>query len=106
MEATTSPVDTAPAHEPTSQGYKSPPHALIRFFRKSRDLWKCKYQQLKAAVKQLKNRVADLTKSRDLWKLRAEQANDRLTALEAEIAALRARLATSAEKKTTGAATG
>jgi len=105
MEATTSPVDTAQAQKQTTKDYKSPRHALIWFFRKSRDLWKSKYQELKASVKQLKNRVADLTKSRDQWKLKAEQANDQLTVLEAEIASLRAQVATLAEKKTTKTST-
>ena len=91
MEATTSPVDTAQAQKQTTKDYKSPPHALIWFFRKSRDLWKSKYQQLKASVKQLQNRVADLTKSRELWRLKAEQAHGQLTVLEAEIAGLRAK---------------
>lgn len=99
MEATISPVDTDQAQKQTTKDYKSPRHALIWFFRKSRDLWKSKYQELKGSVKQLKNRVADLTKSRELWKLKAEQANDQLTVLEAEIASLRAQVATLAEKK-------
>jgi chromosome segregation ATPase len=103
MEATPSPVDTAQARKQTTKDYKSPPHALIWFFRKSRDLWKSKYQELKASVKQLKNRIADLTKSREQWKLKAEQANDQLGVLEAEIAGLRAQVATLAEKKTTRA---
>ena len=69
MEATISPVDTGQAQKQTTKDYKSPGHALIWFFRKSRDLWKSKYQELKGSVKQLKNWVADLTKSRELWKL-------------------------------------
>jgi uncharacterized protein YlxW (UPF0749 family) len=106
MEATTSPVDTARAQKQTTKDYKSPPHALIWFFRKSRDLWKSKYQQLKASVKQLQNRVADLTKSRELWRLKAEQAHGQLTVLEAEIAGQRAQVATLAGKKTTRTSTG
>jgi chromosome segregation ATPase len=84
---------------PTRQDYKSRPGALIWFFHKSRDNWKRKYQELKATVKGLKNRIADLTKSREQWKLKAEAAAQRLTALEAELAALRARMA--AEQKKT-----
>ena len=98
MEATITDVEsTAP-----SQAYTSRPGALIWFFRKSRDRWKSKYQALKATIKGHKNRVADVTKSRDRWKATAEYATARLTALETEVAALRAAIAAQ-EKKTTRA---
>ena len=44
MDATLSGETTAQAPKQTTKEYKSPPHALIWFFRKSRDLWKSKYQ--------------------------------------------------------------
>jgi len=106
MEAIISTVDTAQPQERTTKDYKSPSHALIWFFRKSRDQWKCKHQELQRTLKQHKNRVADLTKSREQWKLKAEQANNQLTVLEAENESLRAQVATSAEKKTTSTSTG
>ena len=106
MEAIISPVDTAQPRQRTTKDYKSRPHALIWFFRKSRDLWKSKYKELKGTLKQLKNRVADLTKSREQWKLKAEQANDQLAVLEAENDSLHAQVATSAEKKTTRTSSG
>jgi len=106
MDATLSGETTAQAQKQTTKEYKSPPHALIWFFRKSRDLWKSKYQKLQASIKQLKNRVADLTKSREQWQLKAEQANDQLTVLKAENDSLRAQVVTLAEKKTTGTSTG
>ena len=99
MDATLSGETTAQAPKQTTKEYKSPPHALIWFFRKSRDLWKSKYQELQASIKRLKNRVADVTKSRDQWKLKAEQSNNQLTVLEAENASLRAQIATLAKKK-------
>jgi prefoldin subunit 5 len=74
---------------------------LIWFFRKSRDGWKRKYQALKATIKGYKNRIADLTKSREQWKLKAEQAGERLAALEAENAQLRAQMAAAEKKKRT-----
>jgi peptidoglycan hydrolase CwlO-like protein len=86
---------------PTREDYKSRPGALIWFFHKSRDNWKRKYQDLKATVKGYKNRIADLTKSRDQWKLKADQTGERLSALEAEIAELRARTAEEGKKKRT-----
>ena len=91
MDATLSGETTAQAQKQTTKEYKSPPHALIWFFRKSRDLWKSKYQELQASIKRLKNRVADVTKSREQWKLKAEQTNNQLTVLEAENVSLRAR---------------
>ncbi len=88
MEAVIREMD--PDQAPNANGYKSRPGALIWFFRKSRDQWKSKHQQLKATVKGYKNRLADLTLSRDSWRLKAEQAEIRLVALESELARLRA----------------
>lgn len=92
---------TDPTTTPTPKAYKSRPGALVWFFRKSRDGWKRKYQDLKATVKGLKNRIADLTRSREHWRAEAERATSRLTALESELAGLRARVEAPAEKKTT-----
>lgn len=105
MDATHTGETTAQAQRQTAKDYRSRRGALIWFFRKSRDLWKSKYQTLKASVKQLKNRVADLTKSRDQWRLKAEQANDQLDALKAQVVNLQAMVeALTSEKKTTKAA--
>jgi septal ring factor EnvC (AmiA/AmiB activator) len=94
MDGTAEPTGT-----PTPKDYKSRPGALAWFFRKSRDRWKGKYQDLKATIKGYKNRLADLTKSRQQWRLKAEQADQRLAALEAEIADLRAQVAAQTDKK-------
>ena len=88
-----------PTQDPTPKGYKSRPGALAWFFRKSRDGWKRKYRDLKVTVKGLKNRIADLTKSREQWRAKAEQAGERLGALEAENAELRARIVAAEDKK-------
>lgn len=85
--------------DPDPKEYKSRPGALAWFFRKGRDGWKRKYRDLKATVKGLKNRIADLTRSREQWRARAEQAGQRLGALEAENAELRARIAEAEDKK-------
>ena len=84
---------------PAHKDYTSRPGALNWFFRKSRDGWKRKYQDLKATVKGYKNRIADLTKSREQWRKKAEQTSARLSALEAETAVLRAQIAASEDKK-------
>jgi uncharacterized protein YceH (UPF0502 family) len=99
MEATATDVETTP----TITNYTSRPGALIWSFRKSRDRWKSKYQELKASAKRDKNRAADLTKSRAQWRLKAEEATARLAALETEVAELRAKDAAGAEKKETQA---
>jgi chromosome segregation ATPase len=102
MDATLSSEATAQASMRTTKDYKSRPGALIWFFRRSRDLWKSKYQALQATIKRLNNKVADLTKSRELWRLKTEQANDQLGSLKAEIVSLQAKVeALTSEKKTT-----
>jgi hypothetical protein len=85
---------------PAPKDYKSRPGALAWFFRKSRDGWKRKYQDLKATVKGYRNRIADLTKSREQWRHKAEQASQQLSALEAQNAQLRAQITAAEEKKT------
>ena len=101
MEATIPTTGATQAQEQTTKQYKSPPHALIWFFRKSRDLWKGKYQALHGTLKSFRNRVTELTKSRDQWKLKAEQANAQLAALKVDHERLSAQGAPLAEKKTT-----
>lgn len=91
--------DREATEAPNHHAYKSRPGALVWFFRKSRDGWKRKHHDLKAAVKGYKVRVADLSKSRDRWRLKAEEAAGRLAASEAEAASLRARLATLEREK-------
>jgi hypothetical protein len=84
-------IDEISTDQPSAGvGYKSRPGALIWFFRKSRDRWKLKHQQLKATVKGFKNRIADLTRSRERWKFKADQAAARVAQLEAELAGFRA----------------
>ena len=94
MDATTE-FSTKTARE----DYTSRPGALIWFFRKSRDGWKKKHQELNATVKGFKNQIAAVTKSREQWRHKAEQAGERIAALEAEVAGLRAQAATSNDKK-------
>jgi hypothetical protein len=97
MEATTLPVEATPT--PSRKDYTSRRGALIWCFRKSRDGWKRKYQDLKATVKGFKNRIADLTKSRDQWRLKAEEAAAHIAGLEKETATLRGKIAAQAEEK-------
>jgi len=70
------------------------------FLHKSRDNWKRKYMDLKADTKRLQNRVHDVTKSREGWRDETKQLTQRVQELEAENAALRARLTASKKKRT------
>jgi chromosome segregation ATPase len=107
MDAFTAFEAEAETPERGTKEYKSRPGALIWFFRKSRDLWKNKYQELKVSFKLLKNRVADLTKSREFWKEKAKQAQGQVAALETQIVSLQAEVAAlTSEKKTSRASAG
>jgi chromosome segregation ATPase len=83
----------------TCDKYTSRPGALIWCFRKSRDGWKRKHQDVKATIKGFKNQIAAVTKSREQWRLKAEQASERISALETEVRELRAQGAASVGKK-------
>jgi septal ring factor EnvC (AmiA/AmiB activator) len=72
-------------------GYSSPLRVLARFFEKSRDLWKAKYQALQERIKQFRTEVRDLRRSRDRWRAKAE-------ALELQIGELRAQIQRHAEQ--------
>jgi uncharacterized coiled-coil DUF342 family protein len=87
---------------PSCEDYTSRPGALIWFFRKSRNGWKRKHQDLQATVKGFKNQIAAVTKSREQWRLKAEQASERASALEAEIRELRAQVEAVAKKNGRG----
>ena len=84
----------------TREEYSSRPGALIWFFRKSRDRWKRKYQDLKATVKGFKNQIAAVTKSREQWRQKAEEASERVSALEIQMSELRAQAEASLKKRT------
>jgi septal ring factor EnvC (AmiA/AmiB activator) len=71
------------ADEQQTPEYRSPRRMLVRFFEKSRDLWKAKYQVLQEQIKQFRTEVRDLRRSRDRWRAKAE-------ALECQIQELRA----------------
>lgn len=52
----------------TQKDYKSPLKKLVRFFEKSRDNWKVKYQTQTKENKRLKNRVNFLQTSKQKWR--------------------------------------
>ena len=95
MDATAELTGTQ-AHEE----YSSRPGALIWFFRKSRDRWKRKHQDLKATVKGFKNQIAAVTKSREQWRQKAEEATERISALETQLTESRAQAEAAQKKKT------
>ena len=70
--------------------------------RRSRDLWKKNYAELKAESKRLKQRVADVCESRDGWRNEAGATRREVQGLRAQIAELQAQLearAQDAQKK-------
>jgi hypothetical protein len=66
--------------------YKSPRHAQVWFWERSRRTWKRKYAALKVEQKRWQNRAADSRRARDTWRLRAEAAERRVQELEAATA--------------------
>jgi septal ring factor EnvC (AmiA/AmiB activator) len=74
-----------------SPEYRSPRRVLVRFFEKSRDLWKAKHQTLQERIKAFRTEVRDLRRSRDRWRVKAE-------ALERQIEELRAEMGLQAEQ--------
>ena len=72
-----------------SATYRSPLRKLVRFFERSRDGWKEKYQNLKQRCKQLINQVRAVEKSREHWRERVEEHRRQLKVLEEELAAIK-----------------
>ena len=96
----------APGHDDNgTMAYTTPARVQAWFLRRSRQRWKKKYMQLKTDAKRLQNRVYDVTKSRETWRDESKHLLQRLRALEAENAALRAQ-AEDSKKNGCGAATG
>lgn len=82
----------AAAHSSEQDGkpaYTTSKQVQAWFLRRSRDLWKTKYADLKVELKRARQRVADLDRSRAQWRRQAEDAGQRLEALQAENARLR-----------------
>jgi predicted RNase H-like nuclease (RuvC/YqgF family) len=66
-------------------GYSSPWRVLARFFEKSRDRWKAKYQALQERIKDFRTEVRDLRRSRDRWRSKAEALEDQVGKLRTEM---------------------
>ena len=65
--------------------WKSPSRKLVRFFNKSRDLWKAKYVELKTECKLMGNQVRAVEKSRERWRQLAEEAQQQVQQLQQEL---------------------
>src|SRR5215467_222266 len=76
-----------PGSKPT---YTTSKQVQAWFLRRSRDLWKAKFADLKAELKRARQRVADVDRSRDRWRRQAGAARQQVEALQAENARLRA----------------
>jgi predicted RNase H-like nuclease (RuvC/YqgF family) len=66
-------------------GYSSPWRALARFFEKSRDRWKAKYQALQERIKEFRTEVRDLRRSRDRWRAKAEALEEQVRNARAQM---------------------
>jgi hypothetical protein len=83
----------AAAHSPEPDGkstFTTSKQVQAWFLRRSRDLWKTKYTDLKLELKRVRQRVADIDRSRVQWRRKAEDAGQQIEALQAENARLRA----------------
>ena len=69
--------------------YKTPLGKLAKRFKASVELWKAKYQQLKAEIKRYQNRANDARRSRDKWKEDAQQWKASAEQLQAKLDLLR-----------------
>jgi chromosome segregation ATPase len=81
------------AHSPEQDekpAYTTSKQVQAWFLRRSRDLWKSKYADLKLELKRVRQRVADMERSRAQWCRKAEDAGQQIEALQAENARLRA----------------
>ena len=73
------------------------PRLLAKFFQRSRDNWKRKYQQVKGEIKGFQIRVRDLEQSREQWRDEAERSRCEQQRLAEECRQLQERLAASDE---------
>ena len=83
----------AAAHSSEQDGrpaYTTSKQVQAWFLRRSRDLWKTKYADLKLELKRARQRVADVDRSRARWRRKADEAGQQLEALQADNARLRA----------------
>jgi hypothetical protein len=64
---------------------KSPLRKLVQFFRRSRDRWKQKYQELKLRCKRLATQVAAVERSREHWRTEVRVLRQRVTELERQL---------------------
>jgi chromosome segregation ATPase len=90
----------AATHSPEQDGkpaYTTSKQVQAWFLRRSRDLWKTKYADLKLEFKTLRQRVADIDRSRAQGRRKAEDAGQHIEALQAENDRLRAATAAAAE---------
>ena len=69
--------------------FSSPVSKLVRFFKKSRDGWKGKHQELKKEAKLLTNQTRAVEKSREQWRERASTAEQRVAELERQMEELK-----------------
>jgi septal ring factor EnvC (AmiA/AmiB activator) len=68
-----------------TKALKSPLRKLVQFFRRSRDRWKQKHQELKLRCKRLATQVAAVEKSREHWRTEVRVLRRRVAELERQL---------------------
>ena len=58
--------------------FKSPPHKITAFLKKSRDQLRVKYRELRVKMRVAENQIRALHKSRESWRACAEAAETEL----------------------------
>ena len=69
--------------------YRSPVKKLMRFFEKSRDIWKGRNRRSMKRVKSFDTRLRVMRKDRDRWKEQARQRDAELEQLRKELEAVK-----------------
>jgi septal ring factor EnvC (AmiA/AmiB activator) len=57
----------------------------VRFFERSRDLWKAKYKELQQQIKAFRTEMRDLRRSRDRWRAKAEALERKIQELSTNL---------------------
>ena len=65
-------------------GYKSPNHKLIKFFKNSRDKWKARATDRRKNIRDLQIKIRDLNASREKWKKIAKDRDKEIDKLKGE----------------------
>lgn len=98
-------VEQIPENAEVWDCFRTRPRVLAKWFHKSRENWKRKYQAVKEELHRLKVRVSDVDQSRERWKEKALEKDLELAKLKAELDRLQQQIQ-DGEKKSTSTDSG